>query len=88
MGVFIKLGPAYHEYAGGREVIEVKGVTVWACLDALIVLLPVFRDLLFDSEGALTSIVIYRNEVIVKSRFDEPVEDGSEIVLLPMVYGG
>ena len=88
MGVSIKIGPAYREFTLGEESVVVEGQTVRACLDSLVALFPVFRDLLFDGEGALTSIVIHKGEVMVRSRFDEPVEDGSEIDVLPMVSGG
>jgi len=88
MSVSIKIGPAYREFSNGRESVVVEGGTVRACLDALIALFPIFRDLLFDGEGALASIVIHKGEVMVRSRFDEPVEDGSVIDVLPMVSGG
>jgi len=88
MGVSIKIGPAYREFSHGRESVVVEGGNVRACLDALVALFPIFRDLLFDGEGALASIVIHKGEVMVRSRFDEPVEDGSEIDVLPMVSGG
>ncbi len=88
MSVTIRVGPAYREYSGGRKTVSVEGSTVRECLDALVALFPIFRDLLFDGEGAQTSIIIHKGEVMVKSRFDEPVEDSSEIDLLPMVSGG
>jgi sulfur-carrier protein len=88
MGVLIRLGSAYHEFAGKKEAVEVQGRTVGACLNALIALLPDFRELLFNDEGALISIVICHGEVIVRNRFDQPVEEGSEITLLPMIEGG
>ena len=88
MSVSMKIGPAYREFSNGRESVLVEGGTVRACLDALVALFPIFRDLLYDGEGALTSIVIHKGEVMVRSRFDEPVEDGSEIDVLPMVSGG
>ncbi len=88
MSVLIRVGPAYREYSGGRKTVSVEGSTVRACLDALVALFPIFRDLLFDGEGALTSIIIHKGEVMVRSRLDEPVEDASEIDLLPMVSGG
>ena len=88
MSVFIRVGPAYREYSGGRETVTVEGRTVRACLDGLVALFPIFRDLLFDEEDAVTSIIIHKGEVMVKSRLDEAVEDASEIDLLPMVSGG
>ncbi len=88
MIVTIRMGPAYQEYSGGKETVSVEGCTVRACLDALVARFPIFRDLLFDGEGALTSIIIHKGEVMVRSRLDEPVEDASEIDLLPMISGG
>jgi molybdopterin converting factor small subunit len=88
MSVSIRIGPAYREFSGGRETISVEGRTVRACLDSLAAMFPVFRDLLFDGQGALASIIIHKGEVMVRSRLDEPVEEASEIDLLPMVSGG
>ena len=88
MSVFIRIGPAYQEFSGGRQSVSIEGRTVRQCLDALVALFPVFRDLLFDGEGGLASIVIHKGEVIVRGRLDKPVEDSSEIHVLPMVSGG
>jgi hypothetical protein len=84
----IRLSPAYHEYAANRETVEVEGGTVRQCLDGLISIFPVFRQLLFDSEHSLCSLVIYRDDVILPDQLDRPVVDHHDISLLPMIEGG
>ncbi len=88
MAVTIKLSPAFQPYAGNRETVEVEGTTVRACLDSLIARLPVFKDLVSDSDHPLSVLIIYDGEVIVPSGLDRSVKDRSEISLMPMIYGG
>jgi len=88
MSVRIRLGQAFHEYTGNREMVEVEGSTIRECLDNLIALFPVFRALLFGSDYSLGVLINYEGEVIVANRLDRPVKDGHEISLFPMVYGG
>jgi hypothetical protein len=86
--VRIRLGPGYQEYTDNREILEVEGNTVKECLESLVALFPVFKDLLSDSDHALSSLVICNGEVIVPSQLDRSVADCHEISLLPMIYGG
>jgi hypothetical protein len=88
VSVRIELGPGYQEYADNREVVMVEGGTVRECLAGLIATFPVFHDLLYGDAYSLSALVIYRDELIVPDQLDRPVEDGDEISLLPIIYGG
>lgn len=88
MGVRMRLGQAFGEHTGGRDVVDVEGSTVRECLNGLILQFPVFRLLLFGSDYSLGVLVILEGDVIVANQLDRPVADGGEISLFPMVYGG
>jgi len=88
MSVRIRLGQAFHEYTGSREMVEVEGSTIRECLDNLTVLFPVFRTLLFGSDYSLGVLINYCGEVVVANQLDRPVASGHEILLFPLIYGG
>jgi len=88
MDIRIKLNYAFQPYAGNREIVEVKGSTVRECLDNLIDLCPIFKELLFNTYGALSALVLCDGETIVMNNLNRPVTEQSELVLLPMIQGG
>jgi len=88
MDVRIKLNHAFQPYAGNREIIEVKGNTVRECLDNLIGIFPVFKELLFNNDGALSALVLYEGEAILPNNLNRSVTKQSELVLMPMIQGG
>ena len=88
MNVKIKLNYMFQPYAGNREIVEVTGSTVKECLDHLMELFPVFRQLLFDDEDTLSALVLYNGETIIPNEINRPVSDQNEILILPMVQGG
>jgi len=88
MDIRIKLNHAFQPYAAHREIIEVNGSTVKECLDSLIDLFPIFKELLFNTDGALSALVLCDGEIIVQNDLNRPVTEQSELVLLPMIQGG
>lgn len=88
MSITLKLGPAFAEFAGKRETIEVNGTTIKEALDNLIAYIPVFKELLFDQENILSALIIYKGQVVVQNQLDRTVQDHQEILILPMVQGG
>ena len=88
MDIRIKLNHAFQPYAGSREIVEVNGNTVKECLDNLIDLFPIFKEILFDTDDALSALVLYDGETIVPNDLNRPVTEESELVLLPMIQGG
>ncbi len=88
MSTTLKLSHQFQPFAGNRQTIEVEGETVKQCLDYMVSLYPVFRELLFDDDGILIALVIMEGKTIVPKDVDEPVTSRKEIVVLPMVQGG
>lgn len=88
MNTIIKLNPQFQPFADNHEKVEVHGDTVKQCLDNLISVYPVFKELLFDDEGTLSALVIVKGRTIVPKDINQPVLPQQEILLLPMVQGG
>ena len=88
MKINIRLNHVFQPYAEDREKVGVTGSTIGECLDNLIELYPVFKELLFDDEGILSVLIIYDRETIVPSEINQPVAGQNEILIFPMVQGG
>ena len=88
MGIKIKLNHLFQPYAGNQKTVEVTGGTVKECLDNLIDLYPVFKEILFDNEGSLSAMVLLNGEIVVWKDLDRPVAEPGELRLMPMIQGG
>jgi molybdopterin converting factor small subunit len=88
MVIKIKLNHTFRPYAGNREIVEAKGGTVKECLDNLIDLFPVFKEILFDTDDTLSALVLCNGEIIVPDDLHRPMAEQSELLLLPMIQGG
>jgi hypothetical protein len=88
MSITIKFSPAFFEHTNHLGSIEVAGKTVKEILENLLLKLPDFRDLLFNQSNDLSVMIIYQGDIIVPNQLDRTVEDGHEIMILPMIYGG
>jgi molybdopterin converting factor small subunit len=88
MDISIKLNHAFQPYAGNREIVKVSGSSVKECLDNLIDFFPNFKELLFNTDNALSALVLLDGETIVTKDLNRPVTEQSELVLLPMIQGG
>lgn len=88
MNIIIKLSHQFQPFADNHKTVEVQGDTVKQCLDSLISLYPIFKELLFDVDGTLTALVIIEGKTIIPKDIYQPVPPQQEIVLLPMVQGG
>ena len=88
MKVTIRLNYQFQPFADNHQTVAVKGSTVKQCLDSLISLYPIFRDILFDAEGTLNALVMLEGKAVVPKDLDRPVSGNKEIILLPMVQGG
>jgi molybdopterin converting factor small subunit len=84
--------PKYLQHRTNREAtIEVKGVTVHECIEALIRQYPGLKGEILDDEGAilLKWMISINNKFAPSSgELSYRVEDGDEIMLLPVVDGG
>jgi molybdopterin converting factor small subunit len=88
MNTIIKLDHAFKPFAGNHATVAVQGDTVKECLDNLIGLYPIFKEILFDVEGTLAALVMVEGEAVVPKDLDRPVSSQKEIILLPMIQGG
>lgn len=88
MSIKIRLNHAFRPFAGGQESVEVKGTTVIECLESLIGLYPVFREILYDSDGIMTALVLLDGETVIPDDLSRSVSGQSDLSLLPMIQGG
>ena len=77
------------ETAGEREV-EASGRTVRELLDDLMGRFPALRAQLLENEELAPFVNVYVEGEDVRTRdgLDTPVDDGSQIILLPAMAGG
>ena len=88
MSVTITLNQVFQEAAGNRENIEVTGRTIRECLEYVTRLYPDLKGMLFDSNGQLSALVVFRGEMLLPNQLDMPVAGAEEIRVLPLIYGG
>ena len=77
------------ETAGAREV-EARGGTVRELLDDLTGRFPALRGQLLEDDDIAPFVNVYveGEDVRTKDGLDTPVDDGSQIILLPAMAGG
>ena len=88
MNIIIKLNHAFQPFADNNATVEVPGNTVKECLDNLIGLYPIFKEILFDAGGTLSALVMIEGKAVVPKDLNRPVSRQQEINLLPMIQGG
>ena len=88
MNIKIELNHAFQPYADNLETVEVKGSTVRECLDSMIKLFPVFKEILFTADGSLAALVLLDGEAIVPKDLNRAITESSELLLTPMIQGG
>jgi hypothetical protein len=88
MDIKIKLNDALQPFSGNRAIVEVNGDTVKECLDDLIALYPVFKEIIFDAQGALSALVLFEGSVIIPGDLDRPISKPGVISLMPIIQGG
>jgi molybdopterin converting factor small subunit len=88
MNIIIKLDHRFQPFADNHATVGVNGATIRECLDGLINLYPVFKEILFDMNGTLSALVMIEGKAVVPKDLNRPVSGQKEILLLPMVQGG
>lgn len=91
MGVKIKIPKYLQTKTNGEAIAEVKGGTVYECIETLIRQYPSLNgEILDDHEIILLKWMIYINNKSTTSpdELSDPVKDGDIIELLPVVGGG
>lgn len=91
MPVTVRLYGAYSEFAGGAREAAVRGPTLRAALDALVIAHPALRERLRDEHGRLRehlSVYVNKDDVRFLEGEATPVRDGDVIHVIPAVSGG
>ena len=90
MSVKVNIHKTHRQYTDGKDVVEVEGDTVGACLRTLIKQFPGMQGALFDKKGKLLNIVeVYVNgESAYPNELTWKVNDGDEIHLVYFLAGG
>ncbi len=86
----VEVPPRYRGPTGGLGLIEVDADTVRACIEAVDVEHPGFRELILDSEGNLRRFVrlFLNGEALDRDAVDTPVADADRIRVLAAAAGG
>ena len=86
----VKIPAAYRGPTRGADCVEVEGVTMRACIQAVADAFPGFGEQVFDAGGGVHRFVtLFKNGVeIDRSEIDEPVDTSDEVEILAAIAGG
>ncbi len=86
----VRIPPPYQGPTLGRDSVEVEGVSVRACIEAVGSQFPGFSDLIFDTEGAVHRFVtlFINGDEIDRKDVDKPVVETDEVEILAAIAGG
>ena len=91
MAVLVKIPTQLRAAAGGEAETEVDGATVQEVLDGLFARHDELRSRLYDDDGGLrrfVNVYVAGEDIRFLDGLKTPVEDGSELTILPAVAGG
>ena len=90
MTIKIHLHKTHRQHTEGREIVEVSGTTVGACLTDLIRRFPAIEKGLFDNKDKLrNNVEVYVNmESAYPDELAKTVKNGDEIHLTLILTGG
>ena len=86
----IRIPPTLRGEVGGVRNVEADGATVRDLLDDLMSRFPSLREQLVEDDDVAPFVNVYVEGEDVRTRdgLDTPVDDGSQIILLPAMAGG
>ena len=86
----MRIPPTLRAETSGEREIEASGRTVRELLDDLTARFPALRGQLLDDDELAPFVNVYVEGEDVRTRdgLDTPVDDGSQIILLPAMAGG
>ncbi len=86
----MRIPPTLRAETSGEREIEASGRTVRELLDDLTGRFPALRGQLLDDDELAPFVNVYVEGEDVRTRdgLDTPVDDGSQIILLPAMAGG
>jgi MoaD family protein len=91
MAVAVKIPVALRPATGGESEVSVDGSTVTEVLDSLFERFPELRERISDERGLLrrfVNVYVAGEDIRFLEGLDTPVEDGSQLTILPAVAGG
>ncbi|MHB8532055.1 MAG: ubiquitin-like small modifier protein 1 [Solirubrobacteraceae bacterium] len=91
MAVLVKIPTQLRAAAGGEAEAAVQGATVQEVLDGLFQLHGELRERISDEDGSLrrfVNVYVAGEDIRFLDGLATPVEDGSELTILPAVAGG
>ena len=86
----VRIPPTLRAETSGEREIEASGRTVRELLDDLMGRFPALRGQLLDDDELAPFVNVYVEGEDVRTRdgLDTPVDDGSQVILLPAMAGG
>jgi len=86
----VRIPPTLRSETQGAREVEARGGTVRELLDDLMVRFPALRGQLLEDEELAPFVNVYvgGEDVRTKDGLDTPVDERSQIVLLPAMAGG
>ena len=86
----VEVPPRYRGPTSGAGLIEVDAETVRACIEAVEVQHPGFRELVLDSEGNLRRFVrlFVNGEALDRDAVDAPIADADHLQIQAAAAGG
>jgi len=86
----VRIPPTLRSETAGEREVEANGRTVRELLDDLMGRFPALRGQLLENEELAPFVNVYVEGEDVRTRdgLDTPVDDGSQIILLPAMAGG
>jgi molybdopterin synthase sulfur carrier subunit len=91
MAVAVKIPVTLRPATEGESRVQVEGATVAEVLDALFDRFGELRERISDEGGSLrrfVNVFVGGEDIRFLEGLDTPVEDGSELTILPAVAGG
>ena len=86
----VRIPPTLRSETDGAREVEARGGTVRELLDDLMGRFPALRGQLLEDDELAPFVNVYVEGEDVRTRdgLDTPVDDGSQIILLPAMAGG
>ena len=86
----VRIPPTLRDETQGAREVEARGGTVRELLDDLMGRFPALRGQLLEDDDLAPFVNVYveGEDVRTKDGLDTPVDDGSQIILLPAMAGG
>jgi molybdopterin converting factor small subunit len=88
LSVKIMIPGHLQQFVENHEMVEVEGTTVRECLLNLNRKYPAMAPEIFDTNGDMAVIILHEGTPVDDSKINNPVKDGDNIVMFPIIIGG